>query len=107
MARAQFPDNGDLLRCGAGCLGNFESVAGALQCIQLALPRFVKLSNWAAREFDASLAPDGGRKILSKISPADELRAGRRADVRTGDLALRTDEVTRCQASSRIPFGAA
>jgi hypothetical protein len=107
MARAQFPDNGDLLRCGAGCLGNFESVAGALQCIQLALPRFVKLSNWLAREFDVSLGRDGRRIIFSQIRPGDELRARRRADVRTGDLALRTDEVTHCQSSSRIPFGEA
>jgi hypothetical protein len=75
------------LRSGAGCKGNLKSVAGAVQPIQLALPRFVNLSNWAVREFDVSLAPDGGRKIVSKVRRVDELRASRRADVKIGGVA--------------------
>jgi NAD(P)-dependent dehydrogenase (short-subunit alcohol dehydrogenase family) len=58
---------------GAGCPGNLESVARALQHISLALPRFLNLSNWAACEFDVSLGPDGGRKIFSKISPGAQI----------------------------------
>ncbi len=81
------PGTGDLLRYGAGCPGNLESVVRALQHIFLALPRFVNLSNWAAREFDVSLRPDGGRKISSKMGPGYKLRAWRRADVPIGDLA--------------------
>ena len=77
----------DLSRYGAGCPGNLESVARILQHISRVLPRFVNLSNWAAREFDVSLGPDGGRKIFSKITAGDELRAWRRADVPIGDLA--------------------
>jgi hypothetical protein len=65
------------------------------------------LSNWLAREFDVSLGPDGSRIIFSQMSRGEELRAWRHADVRTGDLALRTDEVTHCQSSSRIPLGEA
>ena len=56
------PGTRDLWRCGAGGPGNVESTAGALQCIRLALPRFVKLSNWAGQECDVSLGSDGGRK---------------------------------------------
>src|SRR6202035_5615288 len=71
----------------AGHPGNLESLTRALQSIRLALPRFLKLSNWAAREFDVSLGPDGGRKIFSKITLGNELRAWRRADAKIGDLA--------------------
>jgi hypothetical protein len=83
----RLPGTGDLLRCGAGCPGNLESIERALKDRQLALPRFVKLSNSAAREFDVSLGPDGGRKIFSKVMRVDELRASRRADVKIGDVA--------------------
>ena len=82
-----FPGPGDLWHFGAGCTGKLESVAGAIQDIQLALPRLVKLSNRGAREFDVSPGPDSSRKIFSKITPGDELRAPRRADAKIGDLA--------------------
>jgi hypothetical protein len=75
------------LRCGAGYPGNLESVVRALQLVFLALPRFVKLSNCGAREFDVSLGHNGGRKIFSRITPGDELRAWRRAGAKFGDLA--------------------
>jgi hypothetical protein len=71
----------------AGRPGNLESLTRALRSIRLALPRFVNLSNWAAREFDVSLGPDGGRKIVSKMCSGDELGAWRRADANIGDLA--------------------
>jgi hypothetical protein len=74
------------LRWSAGRPGNLESVEGALQCISIALPRVVNLSNWAAREFDVSREPDGGRRIFSKISLGADLRAWRRADAKVGDL---------------------
>jgi hypothetical protein len=83
----KLPGTGDLLRCGAGCPGNLESVARVLQPVPLALPRFARLSNSAAREFDVSLGPDSGRKIFSKVSRVDELRASRRADAKIGDVA--------------------
>ena len=70
------PGTGDLLRYGAGVPGTWNLLRCALQHIQLALPRFVKLSNWVVCEFDVSLGPDGGRKIFSKMSSGDELRAG-------------------------------
>jgi hypothetical protein len=66
---------------------NIKSVAGALQCIPVALPRFVKLSNWAAREFDVSLGPDGGRKIFSKNKMGRQIARLEAADVPIGDLA--------------------
>jgi hypothetical protein len=72
---------------GGGCPRNLESVTGAPQDIQLALPRFVELSNWAICEYDVSLEPDGGRKIFSKMSSGDELRARRHADAKIGELA--------------------
>jgi hypothetical protein len=61
MIRAHFPGTGDLMCCGAGCRGNLELVARALQATPEALPRFVNLSNWTAREFDVSLEPHEGR----------------------------------------------
>ena len=63
---------------GIGC--------GAIQCISIALPRFVDLSNWAVREFDVSRGLAGGRIIFSKISSGDELCAGG-ADPTIGELA--------------------
>ena len=71
----------------AGCPGNLGSLTRALQRIQLALPRFVNLSNWGTREFDVNLEPDGDRKIFSKINLGANLRAWRRADVPIGDVA--------------------
>jgi len=53
---------GDLLCCGAACLGNMEWVVRAIPRIQLLLPRKVKLSNCAGRELDVSLGPAGARK---------------------------------------------
>ena len=94
------PRTGDLLRHGAGCPGKLESVSRALQHISLALPRFTKLSNRRACEFDVSLGPDGGRKISSKISPRDESRAWMRTDARIGDLAWPGGESTRARAMS-------
>ena len=92
------PGTEDLLRCGAGCPGNLESVTGAIQCIRLALPRIVKLSNWAAREFDVSLEPDDGRRIFSKATPGDELCTWSGADVKIGDLAGPGGVSTRARA---------
>jgi hypothetical protein len=48
---------------------------------------FVRLSNSAAREFDVSLGPDGGRKIFSKVRRVDELLVSWHADVQIGDVA--------------------
>ena len=62
------------VRCGDGCPGILEPVA-PLQDISRALPRFATLSNQVARDSDVSLWPDSGRKIFSKITPGDELRA--------------------------------
>jgi hypothetical protein len=89
------------LRYGAGCRGNLESVVRARQDIQLALPRFVKMSNFGGREFDVNLGPHCGRKIFSKIPPGDQLRAWRRADAKIGDLAWPGKVCTRARAMAR------
>jgi hypothetical protein len=100
MTKCALPGTEDMLRRGAGCPVNLESVAGALQCIQLALPRFVDLSNWALCEINVSLTPDGGRKIFAKTSPGNELRAWRCADAKIGDLAWPGGLSTRARAVS-------
>ena len=57
-----------------GVPGTWDRLRGTLQHIRLALPRFVKLSNWTAGEFDVSLAPY--RKI--RKTQYDRPAAGRR-----------------------------
>ena len=86
MIRAR-PGTIDLMRYGAGHIGDLESVAGALQHILRVLPRFTTLSNWAVCESYVSLEPDGGRKIFSKMSSGDELPSLEAHGAKIGDLA--------------------
>ena len=57
----------------------------AFQDISRTLPRFVGLSNRSARVLDVSLGPDGGRKVFSKITLGDELRALEALGAKIGD----------------------
>ena len=93
------PGTGELLRCGAGCIGNLESVRARTSThieSVAALRQFVKLQG--RREFDVSLGSDGGRRIFSEITPSDECEREMRADAKISDLGEPRDVITRLPA---------